>query len=808
MTTADTGTVEYLKGVPIFAMCPEETLKEVAALLEPVHVTAGSIVFAEGDEGDGMYIVSSGHLRVVSDVASEKVIFAHLGPGEFFGEMALITGGPRSAGVIATTDAGLWRLRKPDFEVIVGRHPEISVEISRVLGERVRHGNLQRFENEAFTYVTLTAERPEITIGRLPENDVVLNDPQVAGIHARLRSMEGRWVIYDQDTESGTYVNRERVKVAELKDGDEILIGTNKVFLDGLTVKGFTGREGVRIDVSGLTKTLKDGRRILSNVSLSIYPGELVAIVGGSGAGKTTLLHALNGFSPGTEGSVTYNGVLLYENLDLFRPVLGYVPQDDIVHGELTVERTLYYGAKLRLPKDTRAEEIRERIEEVLESVGLEERRGTEVRRLSGGQRKRVSVALELLARPRALYLDEPTSGLDPALEGRMMALFRDLAEKGATVLVSTHVTQNLRMCDKVAVMAPGGHLVFFGSPTESLRHFGVPDFQGIYALLETEEQREHWANAFPDSPAYAVNVRDRLESWGAVVEAAPAAEKAVGGKGQRAGFLRQLYWLTVRYAEVLVRDVPNLALLLFQAPAIAGALLLMFKADVFAKTTPEGGDALRALMSLHTITASAIFLGASNAAREITKESAVYARERLVNLGVLPYVASKFLVLALLCFFQAAALVGIFAWPIDLPGNDSSLYPELFAAIFLTELAGLSMGLLVSAVSHNSDRAQAVVPLLIIPQLIFMGALVPLDKMLPPARVVSDLMISKWSLQLTGQMTDLGARFSAQFPPTFADAYREELDITAWVPWVVLCAFTVVFLTATLVVQKRKDVL
>ncbi len=807
MTTAETSTAEYLKSVPIFASCPEEALTEVAALLEPVRVTAGSVVFAEGNEGDGMFIVGSGRLRVVSDVEGEKVIFAHLGPGEFFGEMALITGGPRSAGVIATTDAQLWKLQKPDFDAIVGRHPEISVEISRVLGERVRRGNVQRFENEAFTYVTLTAERPEITIGRLPENDVVLSDPQVAGVHARVRSMEGRWVIYDEDTESGTYVNRQRVKVAELKDGDEILIGTNKVFLDGLTVRGFTGREGVRIDVSGLTKTLKDGRRILDDVSLSVYPGELVAIVGGSGAGKTTLLHALNGFSPGTGGSVTYNGVPLYENLDLFRPVLGYVPQDDIVHGELTVERTLYYGAKLRLPKDTRQQEVRERIEEVLAAVGLEERRGIEVRRLSGGQRKRVSVALELLARPRALYLDEPTSGLDPALEGRMMSLFRDLAENGATVLVSTHVTQNLRMCDKVAVMAPGGHLVFFGSPTEALRHFGVPDFQGIYALLETEEQRQHWANVFPDSPAYAVNVRERLESREAKVEAAPGAEK-VSGKGQRAGFLRQLYWLTVRYAEVLLRDAPNLALLLFQAPAIAGALLLLFKTDVFAATTAEGGDALRAFMSLHIITASAIFLGASNAAREITKETAVYARERLVNLGVFPYVASKFLVLSLLCFFQAAVLVGIFAWPIDLPGNDSSLYPKLFAAIFLTELAGLSMGLLVSAVSHNSDRAQAVVPVLIIPQLIFAGALVPLDKMLPPARVVSDLMISKWSLQLTGHLTDLSGRFSAQFPPSFADAYRDELDITAWAPWVVLCAFTLVFLTATLLVQKRKDVL
>ena len=232
------------------------------------------------------------------------------------------------------------------------------------LGDRVRRGNTQQFQNEAFTLLILTPERREVTIGRLPENDLIIDDPQVSGIHARVRKADNRWVIYDQDTESGTFVNRQRVKVAELEDGDEILIGTNKVFLDGASVKGFVGREGVRIDAVGLTRELKNGTCILNDISLCIQPGEFVAIVGGSGAGKTSLLHALNGFVPATSGTVRYNGVNLYKNLDSFRPVLGYVPQDDIVHTELTVERTLFYGAKLRLPKDTRPLELNERIEE------------------------------------------------------------------------------------------------------------------------------------------------------------------------------------------------------------------------------------------------------------------------------------------------------------------------------------------------------------------------------------------------------------------------------------------------------------
>ncbi|HEV8574408.1 MAG TPA: ATP-binding cassette domain-containing protein, partial [Dehalococcoidia bacterium] len=565
MTTASEISNDLIRRIPIFASCSEEAISSITTLLEPASANAGDVIFHEGEAGDEMYIVGGGHLRVVSDAATEKVVFSHLGPGEFFGEMALITGASRSAAVVATTDAVLWRLRRPAFEALQNQHPEISREINRILGERVRRGNSQRFENEAFTLLTLTPERRELTIGRLEHNDLVINDPQVAGVHARVRNMDGRWVIYDEDTESGTFVNRRRIRVAELKDGDEILIGTNKVFLDGTAVRGFLGRGGVRIEAIDLCRELKDGRRILDDISLSIYPGEFVAIVGGSGAGKTSLLHALSGFVPATDGTVRYNGVSLYDNVDLFRPVLGYVPQDDIVHPELTVERTLYYGAKLRLPKDTRPQELQERIEEAIASVGLTERRHTEVRRLSGGQRKRVSVALELLARPRALFLDEPTSGLDPALEGRMMSLFRDLAEAGATVIVSTHVTQNLRLCNKVVWMAPGGHLVFFGSPAEALRHFRVQDFGEIYGLLETSEERERWSAVFRDSPAYAINVRERLDAVAepaAAVTTEPAPAAAAAAQG--AGIVRQLVWLSMRYAEVLGRDFANLALLLF----------------------------------------------------------------------------------------------------------------------------------------------------------------------------------------------------------------------------------------------------
>jgi ABC-type multidrug transport system ATPase subunit/CRP-like cAMP-binding protein/ABC-type multidrug transport system permease subunit len=806
MTSERTISGDDLRRVPFFAGCSDDDLAAIASSVEIVRREADATIFREGDPGAEMYIVAAGQVRIASDADTEKVVFAHLGPGDFFGEMALVTGAPRSAAAIAATDVELWTLTKDRFDDIQKTHPAISTEIMRILGERVRRGNVQQFQNEAFALLTLSDERNELTIGRLPENDLVISDPQIAGVHARVRRLEGRWVIYDQDTATGTYVNRKRVKVADLEDGDEILIGTNKVFLDGVTVKQFAGREGVSIEARDLTRVAA-GKTILDGVSLAIHPGEFVAIVGGSGAGKTTLMHALNGFVPATEGEVRYDSVSLYDNIALFRPVLGYVPQDDIVHPQLTVERTLYYGAKLRLPSDTREAEIASRVDEVLEAVGLTERRKLRVKNLSGGQRKRVSVALELLARPKAVFMDEPTSGLDPALEGRMMALFRNLSEAGATVIVSTHATQNLRMCDRVIWMAPGGKMVFFGSPAEALRHFGVQSFEEIYPLVETEEDRDRWAGAFVGSHAHEANVAQRLAAP-STDGAGAIAEAPVPARRTSPNALRQTYWLTRRYAEVLTRDTLHLGLLFFQAPAIGASMLLLFDGDIFQLSGTNGGDAIGVLMALHIVTAAAIFLGASNSAQEITKEAAVYARERLANLLVVPYVMSKMLVLSVLCLVQAALLVGVFAIGIDLSPLGDGIYPQLIVAIFLTEVAGLAMGLLISSIAANSDRAMALVPVALIPQLIFAGALVPFDKMPLVGDILSYGMISRWALQLTGGIADLSARFDTQFPRVFSAPYVNQFDDAMWVRWVILAGFAVGMTIATMIVQKRKDVL
>jgi ABC transport system ATP-binding/permease protein len=807
MTTLQRVSPEVLRRVGIFSSLTDEEISALASSFVGTDFAAESVIFSEGDPGEGFYVIESGQVRMVSLAGGEEVVIAHLEAGGFFGEMALLSGNARTATAVATSDAQLWRLSREDFGTVLERHPRVSLEIGRVLAERVARANQKRVDSQAFPVLALSTERHEITIGRADNNDLVIPDPQVGAVHARLRRVDGRWLIRDEGTGAGTYVNHRRVEEAEIGDGDEIWIGTTRIFLDGLTVKSFVGREGINIEARGLGRKTAEGITILDNVSLSIKPGEFVAIVGGSGTGKTTLMHALNGFLPATEGAVYYNGLSLYNNLFLFRPVLGYVPQDDIVHPELTVERTLYYAAKLRLPDDTTETEIRERAAEVLGAVGLSERRHTQVRHLSGGQRKRVSLAVELLSRPTAFYLDEPTSGLDPALEGRMMGLFRSLTDSGALVVVSTHVTQNLGMCDKIAWMARGGRLVFYGSPAEAMRHFGVARYSEVYDLLADDEAVERWSRAFLESPAYRANVKPaEPDSVGAIETAesgAEARESAAGIDRRSSGFLRQLFWLTRRYADVVVRDKQNLALLLVLAPLIAISLLILFETSIFALRTNDGGDARLAMISLHMIGVAAIFLGAANAAREIAKEVPIYARERLVNIGIVPYVLSKVIVLSFFCLVQAAALLGIFALRIELHDVSAAEFVALYFSIVLAAMAGLSMGLLASAVTGNADRAMTILPLIIIPQLIFDGALVPLEQMQKPAELVAYLMISKWFLELSGNITELSQRFGAQIP---GSPYQDAFDIDPLLNWLVLGGFIVAFLVATVLVQKRKD--
>ncbi|HEY7357911.1 MAG TPA: FHA domain-containing protein, partial [Ktedonobacterales bacterium] len=420
----------------------------------------------------------------------------------------------------------------------------------------------------------------ELTIGRHADNTVVLAHPQVSAHHARLVREGGAYRIHDLHSTNHVYVNAQLVTSYLLKIGDEIRIGPYRLVYESTHLTQYDESNNIRVDALNLKKVAANQSTLLNNISLSIPPRAFVALVGGSGAGKTTLLDALSGLRPAQQGQVLYNGQDYYRNLAAFNTQIGYVPQDDIVHRDLTVERALYYAAKIRLPTDFTEEHIWQRIAEVLEDVELTERRKLLIKKLSGGQRKRVSIALELLANPGLFFLDEPTSGLDPGLDRKMMVLLRKLADKGHTILLVTHATNNINVCDYVCFLAQGGRLAYFGPPDGAREFFGKGDFAEIYTALEATDEAtnlpEEAEARFKVSQAYQNYITQPIkEASAGTAAAAPLKEIR---RAKHGGFWKQFTLLTLRRLELLKNDVPTLLVLLLQAPLVAVLLMVLIR--------------------------------------------------------------------------------------------------------------------------------------------------------------------------------------------------------------------------------------
>jgi ABC-type multidrug transport system ATPase subunit/pSer/pThr/pTyr-binding forkhead associated (FHA) protein len=414
---------------------------------------------------------------------------------------------------------------------------------------------------------------PFITMGRHHDNMVVLNHPQVSGHHARLEQVPGGgYRIIDLDSTNHVYVDAQRITNQLLKPGTEVRIGPFKLIYTGTELTQYDESSSIRIDALGLKRVSKDAKNatvLINDITIAIPPRKFVALVGGSGAGKTTLMDALNGLRPAQQGSVLYNGRDYYRYLAAFSSQLGNVPQEDIVHRDLTVDRALYYAAKLRLPNDFTEAQIKERIDEVLDDVDMTHQRTLLVGKLSGGQRKRVSIALELLAKPSVFFLDEPTSGLDPGLDRRMMFLLRKLADKGQTIVLVTHATNNINSCDYVCFLAQGGRLVYFGPPNDAKKFFNKDDFAEIYTELEpTDANPNIPAEAearFKTSPDYKRFVDDLIRQ-GSAGSAGSLQHTAAIKAPKRGNPLKQFRLLSMRYIELLRNDVGNLLILFLQA--------------------------------------------------------------------------------------------------------------------------------------------------------------------------------------------------------------------------------------------------
>jgi ABC-type multidrug transport system ATPase subunit/pSer/pThr/pTyr-binding forkhead associated (FHA) protein/ABC-type multidrug transport system permease subunit len=673
--------------------------------------------------------------------------------------------------------------------------------------------------------------RESATIGRASENDLVLDHPQVSRRHAQVRWNGAQYVISDLNSTNGVYVNGERVRESVLPEGARVQIGPFRfLFVQGALRQQ---HDHIRLDAINITQEVGDHVLLLRDVAFSILPREFVCIVGGSGAGKSTLLDAISGVRPASHGEVLYNGTNYYANMDEFRSLIGYVPQDDIVPMYLTVEQALTYAARLRLPHDTRPEEIAERVNRALDLMELTARKDVEIHRLSGGQRKRVSIGVELLTEPTLFFLDEPTSGLDPGLETRMMQLMRKVADTDKTVILVTHATQNITLCDKVVFMAPGGYLAFFGPPREALAFFNVETFADIYVLLGQPGAPEEWARRYAESPYHAKYVDARigraLAAQGRQRGLPPPAVRP-DQKLQRAQALSQFKTLTARYIATILKDSRNLVILLLQAPIIALLLGMTYGRNVFtvmlqinAIGQPTGlswrPNQASTLTTLIVIVA--LWFGVSNSAREIVKEASIFRRERMVNLRLGPYLASKFVVLMALCLVQNFVMLGMLGllspyrlqYPVNFPPRLEPIggsWVKTFVTLLIVSLAGVALGLLLSAFVANPDRAASIVPIILIPQIIFSGTLIKVAELPVAGKALSWFVAGNWGVQAVGQASGVGAVVNAasQLDAARNNAVaKDPFYIGVWPSILILLAMVVISLAITVWALRRKDV-
>jgi ABC-type multidrug transport system ATPase subunit/ABC-type multidrug transport system permease subunit len=758
----------------------------------------------------------------------------------------------------------------------------------------------RREQRSAVALSTLFAVKPLIVIGRSPECDICLPHPSVSRYHALLERSSNGLLLRDLGSVNGIFVGGQRVLDSSLvREGERVGIGPFLFTLAQGVLTSLDSSRSLRLEARNLERVvpLSGGgtRKLLDNINLVIEPGEFVSLLGPSGSGKSTLMDALNGRRRATGGRVLANGEDFYRHFDSFRQSLGYVPQRDIIHTQLTVSRALSYTARLRLPGDTAHAELRMRVEDVLREMELIPHRDTLVGSLSGGQVKRVSLGAELLARPCLLYIDEATSGLDAGTEARMMRLFRSLADEGKSIVCITHNVDNVDRCHLTIILVRG-KLVFFGPPAEAPPYFGVGKISEIYDRLADREPAD-WEKEFSACSLHREYVEKRQAAsptesgamaiitpetsagpsglFGNVLNQATQAASASGQKAVAeqlrkltARYLkarelltpisdawRQFRVLTQRYVELILGDRRSLGLLFLQAPLVALFLLLGFVNKPYAddilaprKLSEDERATLKAIaeeaeehgevgekasedierilkikgpvvpykfivdprytyMLLNILAITVMWFGCNNAAKEIVKEEAVYGRERAVNLGILPYLASKFLVLSIISAVQVLLLMGVVyggLWVLHvlfghaLPHPNYRLdFPAQFGVLALLSTVGVAAGLLMSACVSSPDRANALLPYVLIPQIILGGGIIPIHTE-PMRSLAQTLSPVYWGYR--------GIHRGATTLPEDLSMHMDYND-SVWIVCLALAIQAVVLLGLTAWCLRRKDV-
>jgi len=644
---------------------------------------------------------------------------------------------------------------------------------------------------------------PSLVIGRDPQAQITLDAPVVSRRHACIEQAREGHLLTDLNSTNGTFVNgRHLTAPHRLEEGDVVQIGPFRLIYEAGVLRQYVARGGVRLDGVGLIREVGGGRRrkrILNDISLTVYPREFVALVGTSGAGKSTLMKALSGVTRAEEGQVLVNGDSLYGQFDLYRTMIGYVPQDDILHRELKVADALRYAAQLRLPPDTSSEEIERRIETVLEEVEMLGQRDQVISSLSGGQRKRVSIASELLAEPKLFFLDEPTSGLDPGLEKKMMYLLRRLADGGRTVVLVTHATANITQCDQVCFLTQG-RMAYYGPPEETFGFFDVAtdDYADVYDRLDdpnpdvARQKAEQWEATYRRSEQYQALVTDRQRR---LPEADRTRSETAVVRGPRVNPFRQLRVLTRRYLDLVLRDTLLLAVLIAVMPIVGALILLISKPHwLVGNTIAEIEQQLAAELATGTTSAtytvarnaeslifmlafSAVLLGIFASVYEIVKEWSVYQRERMVTLRLAPYFLSKVGVLGGSALLQCFLLLSVVGLRVDYPA-EGLLLPaqiEMYITLCLATFAAVAMGLALSTLVPNVNTVIYVVLVVLMFQMIFGGVIFELPGV---AQELSSLTLVRWAMEGLGSTVDMNRLNEMTMMRIQPDPVTEEVEV------------------------------
>ncbi|MCK9463009.1 MAG: ATP-binding cassette domain-containing protein [Proteobacteria bacterium] len=564
----------------------------------------------------------------------------------------------------------------------------------------------------------IRATKGRLTVGRAPDNDYVIDHPMVSGHHARLTSKDGGWLLEDLGAANGTFLNGERVTAPVAIGGDDrVQIGPVRLrFAADGQVESDDLRLATRVDVQGVTFDVKPGVRLLRDVSFTIEPGEFVALMGPAGAGKTTLMENMNGNMHPTEGRVLVNGIDLHAQFDAMRGHIGYVPQDDIVHRNLTVYEACYYTAKLRM-KGLTEKELHDRVVEVLVELDIAHRANTviggpEARVLSGGQRKRVNLAMELVTDPAILFLDEPTSGLSSADAKSVMDVLKGLSKKGRTIILTIHqpAKEIYEMMDNALILGVGGRLIYYGSTLDSYARFGsgpTPDllFEKLSPKGMVEGDWDAMQRAYTETHWYKRFVVDRADAGRTQHMQAPVARA-----GRSFGF-RQFFILFERLTKLYTRDVGWLI------GAVVGAPVLMF----FLAMLLDKPDQRHVLLFISTLLA--FFFGIFPAIEMMHSERTIYMRERMVNLKIPSYLMSKIVFLLAFGMFQAASLTAVLYWYSEV---DAS-FPPLFLILLSVQVAGVTSGLFFSTLAKSSKLALLLMLAWLVLMLAFSGFVIRL---------------------------------------------------------------------------------